>query len=183
VFERDMNERDDRDADADQPQLQRSLRRRRMPVQAGNQIGNCHVKQARCCQREHRRQNLLHRRDRAVTGEPAGQSSRAGREVVGKGAPARIARVHQHRKVTHLLRNGVGDDRQRGRRSQGKIGDERGRDNDPIAEVVDAVADHDHQAGAPAVGTVCELRRAFWRAAVQGRGFVVAVPPQHELLE
>src|SRR5204863_7317660 len=77
-----------------------------------------------------------------------------GRQVVRKGAPARVPRMQQHCEVSHLLRNRMRDDRQRGCGPEREIGDESRGDDDAVAEIMDAVANQDHQPRSSAVETV-----------------------------
>jgi hypothetical protein len=87
-------------------------------------------------------------------------------------APARVA---------DLLRQRVRDDRDGRGEPQRGVGEERRRDHDAVAEVVDAVADQDHE---PRPALV--VQRVVVLALVQPLVVVlvaVAVAPQHHLLE
>ncbi len=91
--------------------------------------------------------------------------------------------MQQHGEVSDLLRNRVGDDRQRGRRPNVKSAMKGRGDDDAVAEVVHAVADQDHQSRSGR-RRIRGCGRLPWRRrrppATRPR---VAVAPQHQLFE
>ncbi len=152
-------------------------------MQAGDQVRHGDVEQARRCDREHGRKHVLHRGERSIAGEAAQQGRDPGSQVVGERASACVPGVQQHREVSDLLRNRMRDDRQRGCRAEREVGQKRGCDHDAIAEIVHAVADHDHQAGATAVAAV-RMRRAGALPVLSERLRVeVTVPPQNQFFQ
>ena len=84
--------------------------------------------------------------------------------------------MQQHQEVADLLRYFVGDDRNRGHQAELDVGEEGGRDQNSIDEVVEGIADHDHHAGAAMI--VLRCLRLVCLALL-----FVAVPPQHQFLE
>ena len=144
-------------------------------MQAGDQIGDGDVKQARRSQRKDGRQDVLHGRQSCITGQPSNQRCNARRQIVDKGAAACVSGMHEYREIPDLLRNRVRDDRQRRCRAKREIGNERGSDHDPVAEVVHAVADDDHQSRSSAGNAVIE--GSVGDAVVQSLRCVVTVSP------
>ena len=83
--------------------------------------------------------------------------------------------MHQHREVPHFLRDLVGEDRERGHHAKMRVGEEGGRDQHAVDEVVQAITDEREPTRGIAPVVLVALRR------IDRLG--MTVPPQQELLE
>ena len=123
-------------------------------LQLRDQVGHRDVDETARGDDEQVGEQRLPRPDDEVADHAAGHGRQPRQRVVGQRPAPREACVEQHDVVAHLLRDLVRDDRQRGHDAQAHVGQEGGRDDHAVAEVVDAVADQHAPAPLPGLQRV-----------------------------
>ena len=146
-----MDEPDAAHTQRDAADLDQRLARRGALVQPGNEVGYRDVDHARRGEGEDLGDPALDQREREEREHAAGEGRHPRDDVPEERPRLAEAGVQQHEEVADLLRDLVGDDRERGHHAELHVGEEGTRDDHAVGEVVERVAEDDHPAGAPVV--------------------------------